>query len=120
MHQLNLKIKLPFVILISVLFSCNQKQGNKSTDWIQLFNGKDLNDWQVKFKGYELGYNLNNTFRVEEGLLRVCYDDWDKWGDQYGHLFYKNEFSNYKLRVEYPFKGVQLEEHHRGLNGIMV
>lgn len=109
MHQLNLKIKLTFIVLILVVISCNQKQSEDSGDWIQLFNGKDLNDWQIKFKGYELGYNLNNTFRVEDGLLRVCYDDWDKWDGQYGHIFYKDEFSHYKLRVEYRFIGEQLE-----------
>ena len=56
-----------------------------------------------------MGYNLNNTFRVENGLLRVCYDDWDKWGDEFGHIFYKDEFSHYKLRVEYRFVGEQVE-----------
>ena len=108
MHQLNLKIRLTFIVLISVLFSCSQKQSKDSENWIQLFNGKDLNDWQAKFKGYELGYNLNNTFRVENGILRVCYADWDKWAGEYGHLFYKDEFSHFKLRVEYRFVGEQV------------
>ncbi len=77
--------------------------------WIQLFNGKDLNDWQVKFAGYELGYNLNNTFRVEDGLLRVSYEEWEDWGNQYGHLFYNGDFSHYRLRAEYRFVGNQVK-----------
>ena len=78
-------------------------------EWIQLFNGKDLNDWQVKFKGYQLGDNFKNTFRVEEGLLRVSYDEWDEWDSQFGHLFYNGEFSHYRLRVEYRFVDEQVE-----------
>ena len=107
MNKLNRKTISVLILFVAILSGCNQKQ--KSENWIQLFNGKDLNDWQIKFKGYELGYNLNNTFRVEDGLLRVCYDDWDEWGDQFGHIFYKGEFSHYKLRVEYRFVGEQVK-----------
>jgi hypothetical protein len=67
-----------------------------------------LNDWQIKFKGYELGENFNNTFRVEDGLLRVRYDEWEKWDSQFGHIFYKGEFSHYRLRVEYRFVDEQV------------
>ncbi|HZH72081.1 MAG TPA: DUF1080 domain-containing protein [Mariniphaga sp.] len=86
-----------------------QDADNKSAEtWIQLFNGRNLNDWSVKFAGYELGDNLNNTFRVEDGLLRVSYDEWEEWDNQFGHLFYKEEFSHYRLRVEYRFVGEQV------------
>lgn len=102
-------------ILLLSLFSCGPRNRSgrdadktQEENWIQLFNGKDLNDWKIKFTGYELGYNLNNTFRVEDGLLRVRYDDWDKWGNQFGHIFYKDEFSHYRLRVEYRFVDEQV------------
>jgi hypothetical protein len=75
-----------------------------------LFNGNDLNDWQIKFKGFELGENFNNTFRVEDGLLRVSYENWDECGGQFGHIFYKGEFSHYRLRVEYRFVGEQVKK----------
>ena len=85
-----------------------QQSAEKSgEEWIQLFNGKDLNDWQVKFKGEVLGENYKNTFRVEDGLLRVSYDNWEQWNGEFGHLFYKDEFSHYRLRVEYRFIGSQ-------------
>jgi hypothetical protein len=111
MYRINRKIAIALILLNLLLIGCNGSQNKNANaeNWIQLFNGKDLNDWQIKFKGYELGYNFNNTFRVEDGLLRVCYDDWDEWGDQYGHIFYKNEFSHYKLRVEYRFVGEQVK-----------
>lgn len=78
------------------------------TQWIQLFNGKDLTGWTPKFTGHELGVNLKDTFRVEDGLLKVSYDNWEKWDGSFGHLFYQDEFSNYRLRVEYRFVGEQV------------
>ena len=76
--------------------------------WLQLFNGKDLTGWQVKIAGHELGDNYGNTFRVEDGVLKVCYDQYEKFSGKFGHLFYKETFSNYRLRVEYRFVGQQV------------
>ena len=98
-----------------LLSACNSKpktqQSTEKSDeeWIQLFNGKDIDDWTPKFTGYELGVNYKNTFRVEDGLLRVSYEDWEEWNGEFGHLFYKDEFSHYRLRVEYRFVGPQLK-----------
>lgn len=75
--------------------------------WKSLFNGKDLTGWTPKFKGYKLGENYANTFRVEGGALRVVYEDYTEFNDKYGHLFYETPFSNYVLRVEYRFVGEQ-------------
>ncbi len=99
------------LVLIIFFTACHLKSSNRQTEanWIQLFNGKDLNNWQIKFKGYELGYNYNNTFRVEDGLLRVRYDEWDELENKFGHIFYKGDFSHYRLRVEYRFVGEQLK-----------
>jgi len=75
--------------------------------WISLFNGKDLKDWDIKIAGHELGDNYGDTFRVENGLLRVCYDKYDAFGGKFGHIFYRGVFTNYILRVEYRFVGKQ-------------
>jgi hypothetical protein len=75
--------------------------------WLPLFNGKDLDGWTPKIKGYEPGDNYGNTFRVENGLLKVSYDHYSKFDQRFGHLFYKTPFSHYKLRVEYRFVGDQ-------------
>ena len=40
-------------------------------DWLQLFNGKNLDGWVPKITGFDLGVNYNDTFRVEDGLLKV-------------------------------------------------
>jgi len=76
-------------------------------NYVPLFNGKDLNDWQVKITGYPLGENYGNTFRVEDGVLKVSYDHYTEFGNRFGHLFYKHPFTNYRLRVEYRFVGEQ-------------
>src|SRR3990170_5860979 len=59
-------------------------------DWIQLFNGKNLDGWTPKFAKHDLGENYNNTFRVEDGLLKVRYDKWDGFNGEFGHMFYKD------------------------------
>jgi len=72
-----------------------------------LFNGKNLEGWTVKIAGHELNDNYGNTFRVEDGILKVSYDQYDKFNGKFGHLFYKDKFSNYVLRVQYRFVGKQ-------------
>ena len=97
------------LVLASVLSGCaGPKQNDDGCCWIKMFNGKDLDGWTVKITGYELGDNFNDTFRVEDGLLKVSYDKYDKFSGQFGHLFYKDEFSNYILRLEYRFVGDQV------------
>ena len=75
--------------------------------WTSLFNGKDLTGWTPKIKGYALGENFGNTFRVADGAIKVAYDQYPQFDARYGHLFYKHKFSAYRLRVEYRFVGEQ-------------
>lgn len=76
-------------------------------EWIQLFNGKNLEGWTPKIRYHDLGDNYGNTFRVEDGLLKVGYDQYPEFKETFGHLFYKDKFSHYVLRVEYRFVGQQ-------------
>lgn len=78
-------------------------------DWVQLFNGENLDGWTVKIRGHEPGDNFGDTFRVEDGLLTVSYENYDSFDERFGHLFYKDTFSHYRLRVEYRFIGDQCE-----------
>ena len=77
-------------------------------EWIQLFNGKDLEGWAVKITGYALDDNFGNTFRVEDGLLKARYDQYDQFGGRFGHIFYRKKFSHYIIAVEYRFVGEQV------------
>jgi hypothetical protein len=78
------------------------------SEWTQLFNGQDIDDWTRKFVGQSPGEPYNNTFIVEDEILKVSYDNYDTWGKRFGHLFYNSEFSHYALRVEYRFAGEQV------------
>jgi hypothetical protein len=77
-------------------------------EWIQLFNGRDLADWDIKFKGHDLGENLHDTFRAQGGLLQVRYDKWPGFSGEFGHIFYRRPFSHYVVAVEYRFVGDQV------------
>lgn len=84
------------------------KDSKAEGEWIQLFNGKDLTGWTPKIRGYKLGENFGNTFRVEDGLLKVRYDGYDQYNERFGHLFHEGIYSNYRIRVEYRFVGSQV------------
>jgi hypothetical protein len=119
MHKKTNQILIALLLILSV--SCKSKTETENPDakaeekvtenWISLFNGKDLDGWTPKIKGYEFGDNIHNTFRVEDGAIKVVYDGYDgKFNDAFGHLFYKTPFSNYRLRMQYRFTGDQIED----------
>ena len=96
------------LLLITVLCGYATEQNDAAKgQWISLFNGKNLDGWKVKIKGYELNDNFGNTFRVEDGVMKVCYDQYDKFDGRFGHIFYEEKFSHYILRLEYRFVGDQ-------------
>lgn len=93
---------------ISLLCGFATEQGGvEKGKWISLFNGKNLDGWKVKITGYELGDNFGNTFRVEDGVMKVCYDQYEKFDGKFGHIFHEEKFSHYILRLEYRFVGEQ-------------
>ena len=98
---------LTLLALSSFVFvSCNTKTQTKNepSEWISLFSENDLDDWTVKITGYELNDNYANTFRMEDGIMKVRYDEgYDTFDNRFGHIFYKDTFSHYILRLEYRF-----------------
>jgi len=102
-----LSAKLIFFVLALTLTTACTSATPKNEGWIQLFNGKDLKDWDIKITGFPLNENFGNTFRVEDNLLKVRYDQYKNFDGHFGHIFYKRKFSHYKIRVEYRFVGDQ-------------
>ena len=106
--------------------SLTQKSDPDARAWIQLFNGRNLDDWLFKFAHHDLGENFQDTFRVEDGLLKVRYDKWTAFNGEFGHLFYREPFSYYLLAAEYRFVGAQLPAVSKSLewaarnNGLML
>jgi hypothetical protein len=101
--------------LLFILFTTNTAfaQSKKVTDkidkkeWKNLFNGKDLEGWDIKIAGHPLNENYKNTFRYENGMVRISYQEYDQFDDKYGHMYYKQPYSHYILRFEYRFTGNQ-------------
>ena len=116
-------------IIFALAFSCFgcafMKPPENNAEWEPLFNGTDLDNWQVKIRGHELNDNFGNTFRVREGNMQIRYDQYENGFDnKFGHIFYEEAFSSYLLGVEYRFIGNQIEEGpgdwaYRN-NGIMI
>lgn len=99
---------LCFVLMSTLCGGAAEQDKSGKSRWINLFNGKDLKDWKVKIKGHKLNDNYGSTFRVEDGILKVSYEQYDKFDGKFGHIFYKNKFSHYILRLEYRFVGKQI------------
>lgn len=108
MRRLSACAALFACILYSSVFPAAQKNNPDEKAWIALFNGRDLNGWTPKFTKHDLGVNYNDTFRVEDGLLKVRYDKWTAFNGEFGHIFYKQPFSYYLLAAEYRFVGEQV------------
>jgi hypothetical protein len=91
-----------------LIAGCNNSDEKKETgseDWASLFNGKDLTGWDIKIKDHPMNENYKNTFRVEDSMIRVVYSDYDKFNNQFGHLYTQSSYSYYKLKLQYRFVG---------------
>lgn len=74
-------------------------------DWQELFNGRNLDGWTVKIHHHEVGENFGHTFRVEDNLIKVRYDQYGDFNDQFAHLYYHQPLSHFRLKVDYHFTG---------------
>lgn len=101
-------IGLLFLATVLAVPGCVKKSAGPAEEgWVSLFNGHDLAGWTPKFAKSALGVNFKDTFRVEDGVLKAAYDGYEKFDGEFGHLFYKEPFGRYVLRVEYRFVGDQ-------------
>jgi hypothetical protein len=93
--------------VLSIVAGTAAAQSADVEDWLPLFNGRNLDGWTAKIRRHPAGENYAQTFRVVDGLLTVAYDGYADFAEQFGHLFYAQPFSHYRLRVEYRFVGEQ-------------
>src|SRR5678815_805775 len=77
-------------------------------EWEPLFNRKDLTGWDIKIAGHDLNENFNNNIYVKDSMIVVDYNGYQKFTKEFGHIYYQQPFSYYKIRVEYQFYGKQL------------
>ena len=95
------------ILLISCQSAPTQEEATeaKSPQWVSLFNGEDLDGWLIRITGKPFGENFGNTFRVEDGILKIRYDEYGSFDEQFGALYYNRPFTNYRLKAEYRFVG---------------
>ena len=94
-----------FVIVLFLASCVHSHKTANNNQWVKLFNGKDLNDWTAKIHHHDVGVNFGNTFRVEDGMIKVRYDQYGDYNDQFAHLYFKEPFSYYHLKLDYRFTG---------------
>ncbi len=119
---------LSLLLCIIFLYNCkgtkDTSQNTKKEQWVNLLSRNDLKDWIVKIKGQEVGVNYKSTFQVENGILKVNYDEYNNtFNRTFGHIYYKKPFSNYKFKMDYRFVGEQLgdgEGWAKRNSGIMI
>jgi len=107
--------RCPMTLLLGLLLGlqpglrAQQDQGEGK--WIALFNGQNLDGWIPKIRYHPIGENFGNTFRVEDGLLKVGYDPqaYPEFKETFGHLFFEKPYTHYRLRAEYRFVGDQVK-----------
>lgn len=95
-----------FIFITTLIFSCSHSGKTTAAErWVPLFNGKDLEGWTVKIQHHETGDNFGNTFRAEEGIIKVRYDQYGDYNEQFGHLYFNKPYSYYHLKFEYRLVG---------------
>ena len=103
-----------YLLLITLVCqSCNNNNDKKEIskeDWESLFNGKDLTGWDIKIKDHPLNENYKSTFRIEDSMIRVDYSDYEKFDNQFGHLYSHKPYSFYKVKLQYRFVGDHLAD----------
>lgn len=91
------------VAAVAVVLAACSSMPQGGEHWRSLFDGKTLAGWTPKIRGFPLGENYRDTFRVKDGAIVVSYDKYDQFGERFGHLFYQTPFKAYRLRFEYRF-----------------
>jgi len=100
-----------FLCMLTLLFSCktDTSSSQDKEEWISLFNGIDLTGWDIKITGFEMNENYNETFVVEDSMIRIKYDNYDEFNNAFGHMYYQTPYSYYKIQFDYRFTGEQLK-----------
>lgn len=106
MNTFSLPIISALLLSLTVPFS---HADEAEENWIPLFNGKDLSGWTPKIRYESYGEDPRKTFRVEDGILKVSYENYEEFGESFGHLFFETPYSNYRMRLEYRFTGDQVK-----------
>lgn len=97
------KILSQAALMLIVSLPAVASDAPSSDGWHSLFNGRNLDGWTIKIAKHALNENYAHTFRVEDGMIKVSYEGYDKFDGRFGHLYSNQAYSHYILRLEYRF-----------------
>lgn len=90
---------LPAVLFMEACHPSKATQHSSSladTNAVELFNGKDLSGWYKFIQHRGKDRDVKNVFTVDNGMIHVS-------GEEYGSIVTNEEYSNYKLVLEYKW-----------------
>lgn len=104
---LSFRLLLCLYLLLQTLIPAFAQPKPNQRDWEQLFNGKDLSGWDIKIAGHAVNDNYLDTYRVENGMIRISYDKYKNFDKKFGHMYFNKPYSHYIVRFTYRFVGEQ-------------
>ena len=97
-------LMLPVMLLM--VHSAKGQENPADKNWINIFNGKDIENWIVKIHHHDVDVNYGETFQVEDQMIKVRYDQYKgDFNDQFGHLYYQKPHAYFHLKMQYRFVG---------------
>lgn len=111
MSNANVVIRLPVILLLLAITGCGQtKNDNTELDkgFVSLFNGKDLNNWDLKVKSGDV-QEAAKVFQVDNGVVHVFKDHPDNYNlnmgnyTTHGMMYTKQKYSRFIFRFEYKW-----------------
>ncbi len=108
MSDKQLSLLVGLLLLLQTVSPASAQSKPNQRDWEPLFNGKDLKGWDIKIAGHELNDNYLDTYRVENGMIRISYDKYKNFDKKFGHMYYNKPYSHYIVRFTYRFVGEQI------------
>ena len=106
MKTVVVKTSFLYTALLFIVGCSITKSQQTEGDWETMFNGEDLKGWTTKIHHYEVGDNYGETFRAEDGMVKVRYDQYEgEFNERFSHLYYDKPFSDFHLTMQYRFVG---------------
>jgi len=97
-----MKSSLFLSLLVFTLSACQSESPSQnesmSPQSVRLFNGEDLTGWHMDIPAKDENPDTSDAFIVRDGMLVSL-------GDPRGHLITDEEYSDYRMEVEYRFPG---------------
>lgn len=83
----------------------NAAGGPLTSGWRPLFNGTNLNGWSIQLRGQSKNEDPARLVQVKEGALHFYPDAEADSAQPFGYIATEEEYTNYRLRLEFKWGG---------------